>query len=63
MKIFRESELGQIISTAYEVRGTPDVLLAEVVMTAHPGWRYETKKSYRRGAFGRWDESWNIAKA
>jgi hypothetical protein len=36
MKMFRESELGQTISTAYEVQGTPEVLLAEVVMTAHP---------------------------
>jgi len=36
MKAFRESELGQTISTAYEVQGTPDVILAEVVMTAHP---------------------------
>jgi len=36
MKIFRESELGQTISTAYDVRKTPDVLIAEVVMTAHP---------------------------
>lgn len=36
MKAFRESELGQTISTAYEVQGTPDVIMAEVVMTAHP---------------------------
>jgi heme-degrading monooxygenase HmoA len=36
MKTFRESELGQTISSAYEVQETPDVILAEVVMTAHP---------------------------
>ena len=36
MKMFRESELGQTISTAYEVKETPEVLFAEVVMTAHP---------------------------
>jgi heme-degrading monooxygenase HmoA len=36
MKEFRESELGQTISSAYEVQGTPEVILAEVVITAHP---------------------------
>ena len=40
LKKFRESELGQTISSAYEVRGTPEVLLAEVVMTAHPNGKF-----------------------
>lgn len=36
MKEFRESELGQTISIAYKVQGTPKIRKAEVVMTAHP---------------------------
>lgn len=30
---FRESELGRTIPTAYQVQGTPDVQVAELVMT------------------------------
>ncbi|MEJ2720793.1 MAG: hypothetical protein P8181_06580 [bacterium] len=33
MKEFRDSELGRTISSAYQVQGTPDITIAEVVDT------------------------------
>lgn len=32
LKEFRESELGRTISTAYQVQGTPDIRIGELVM-------------------------------
>ena len=36
LKEFRESELARTIPTAYQVQGTLDITLAEVVMTLRP---------------------------
>jgi len=39
LKEFRQSELGQTISSAYEIQGVPDAQIAEVVMTLGPETR------------------------
>ena len=36
LQAFRESELGRTIASAYQVQGTPDAEMAEVVMTLRP---------------------------
>lgn len=36
MRAFRESELARTISTAYEVQGLTDVVVADVAMTLRP---------------------------
>lgn len=37
LKEFRESELGQTISTSYKIQGSPESRIAEVVMMLHNG--------------------------